>query len=318
MHDDTRVLIPADLEREDRLLWGLTARQLAILSVTAVTSYLVYGVASRVTPQTVALACVVPLVTVGAALALFRRDGVGLDQLVVAAWRQSRMPRRQVFAPEGVPGPAELGPRLDEPLPGVLNLPVRSVRRDGVLDLGGDGVAVIVDCSTISFALRTDEEQLALVAAFGRWLNSLTHPVQVVVVAERVNLRPAIVRLRADAPALPHPALERGALEHAAFLERLGASRDLLRRRVLLVLREPHDAPGGRDVAGAAGRVLRRAEDAAHALGAAQVTARVLDAAQAAAVLAGCLDPGMPPGLTDLAAPNEPVTAARLFKEDQL
>ncbi|MCP2337483.1 PrgI family mobile element protein [Actinomadura rupiterrae] len=317
MRDDTRVLIPADLEREDRLLWGLSARQLAILAVAAVVAWLLYGLAARLAPEAVALAVAAPPLAAGSALALFRRDGVGLDRLLLAAWRQNRTTRRQVYAPEGVPAPCALGPDTDQPPPGVLNLPVRSVRGDGVLDLGADGVAVIVDCSTISFALRTDEEQMALVAAFGRWLNSLTHPVQVVVVAERINLRPAIERLRADAPGLAHAALERAALEHAAFLARLGSSRDLLRRRVLLVLREPFES-GGHDVAGAAGRVLRRAEDACHALAGAQVITRILDASQTTAVLAACLDPDMPPGLTDLAAPGDPVTGSRRFEEDQL
>jgi hypothetical protein len=114
-------------------------------------------------------------------------------------------------------------------------LPARSIRSDGVIDLGAGGVTALVGCSTVSFALRTSEEQRALVAAYGRSLNSLTHPVQLLVTAERINLRPAIEQLRHDAPALPDPALERAALEHANYLAKLDDSRDLLRRRVLLL-----------------------------------------------------------------------------------
>lgn len=308
---DSRVRIPADVEREDRVLANLTARQLAILSIVAVVAYALYTVAARLAPPPLAAALTVPLLGTGAAVAVVRRDGLGLDRLLLAAWRQARSPHHQVYAPEGIAAPSAWAPEPSGPLPAPLGLPVHSIGSDGVLDLGPDGVAALVDCSTVSFALRTDEEQRALVAAYGRWLNSLTQPVQVLVAAEQINLRPAIERLREDAPGLPHPALERAALEHANFLAKLGSSRDLLRRRVLLVLREPYGAGQGaaHDAAGAAGRVLRRAEDACRSLAAAAVTARVLEAPETTAVLANCLDPGLPPGLADQALPGEVITS---------
>lgn len=292
-----RVKIPANTDLPDRVLAGLTAHQLAILSVAAV---ILWGLHELV-PLPVLGVVAMPVMGVATALALGRRDGVGLDRLLLAAWRQNRAPRRHVYAPDGIT-PAPTGAPGAQPEP--LWLPVQTIRPDGTLNLGPDGVAALVDCSTVSFALRTGEEQQALVGAFGRWLNSLTQPIQLVIAAERVNLAPAIERLRNDAPTLPHPALERAAYEHAAFLSRLDASRDLLRRRVLLVLREPHSS----DLDGAAGRVLRRAEDAVRTLAAASITARLLDANQAAAVLASCVDPGCPPGLTGQTLPGEPVT----------
>ncbi|RBQ17255.1 PrgI family protein [Spongiactinospora rosea] len=196
-------------------------------------------------------------------------------------------------------------------------LPVEHISADGGIDLGGHGVAAIVSCSTISFALRTPAEQQALVDAFARWLNSLTGPVQIVLTAEAVNLAPAIQRLRADAPALPHVALEHAALQHAAFLARLDASRDLLRRRVLLVLREPHPprAAGRHDIDGAGRRVLRRAEDACRALAAASVHARLLTGDQAMAALQAAIDPAFPPGLSALALPGATITRRRASDE---
>jgi hypothetical protein len=150
-----------------------------------------------------------------------------------------------------------------------------------VADLGADGAAVLVACSTVSFALATPAEQEAMTGVLGRWLNSLTGPAQVVIRAERVDLGPAIERLEQAAPGLPHPALEEAALEHAAFLADVAACCDLLFRQVLVVLRET--APGaGRDTA------------AARALAAAGVTARVLDGAEAAALIAAACDPYNP------------------------
>ena len=42
---------------------------------------------------------------------------------------------------------------------------------------------------------------------------------QILVRAGRADLSAAVAALRDAAPALPHPALEQAALEHAAFLE---------------------------------------------------------------------------------------------------
>lgn len=101
----------------------------------------------------------------------------------------------------------------------------------------------------------------------------------------------AIERLEQAAPGLPHPALEDAALEHAAFLAHVAASRDLLFRQVLVIIREP--APGaGRNTAAA--RALRRGEETARALAAAGIAARVLDGAEAAAVIAAACDPFNP------------------------
>ena len=41
----SRIRLPADVEMEDRLAWGLTARQLVILAVTAIVCYGVFAAA---------------------------------------------------------------------------------------------------------------------------------------------------------------------------------------------------------------------------------------------------------------------------------
>ena len=117
----------------------------------------------------------------------------------------------------------------------------------------------------MNFALRSPDEQDALAAAYGRWLNSLTGPVQILVRAGRADLSAAVAALREAAPGLPHPALEQAALEHAAFLEGLAAERDVLTRQALLIVREPGHGTG-RPGGTAAGRALQRAGEAARLL----------------------------------------------------
>jgi len=186
-----------------------------------------------------------------------------------------------------------------------------------VVDLGPDGLAVVCVCSTVNFALRTDTEQESLVASFGRYLHSLSAPIQILIRAQRLDLSGQIAELRERAGVLPHPALEAAAREHADYLAQLVDHADLLRRQVLLVLREPGHAPGSIGAAQllsrliptprsrSAGRVVgddgvrraaetrlaRRIAETVQLLAPAGIVVTPLDAGQATAVLASACNP---------------------------
>jgi hypothetical protein len=207
-----------------------------------------------------------------------------------------------VPAPEGIPGlPALLRRTHAEPAPAPLGLPARGIDPDGVVDLGGDGAALLCQATTVNFALRTEAEQEALVAAFARFLHALAGPVQLVVRAERIDVRALIDDLERTAVELPHPQLERCAGDHAGFLDELARRRDVLRRELLVVLRDPR-------LPGAGARLARRAEEAAGLLAQAGVTLNPLDQHATSAVLARALDPNGPPRPAGLAGPDETVT----------
>ncbi len=319
--DSGRVRIPADVDRPDKLLAGLTARQLAILAVAAIALWAGYAATRHLVPPAAYGAVAVPVAAVAALLALGRMEGVPADRWVLAAWRHRRSPRRLVPAPDGVPAVPSFLAKADGPhpqaLPAPLRLPLAGIDASGVVDLGPDGLAVICRASAVTFGLRTPAEQEALVAGFARFLSSLADPVQVLVRAERLDVGPAIDALLDAAPGLPHVALERAARDHAAFLADLATSRALLRREVLVVLRQPMGQPAGQASAEGdrSGRLLRRAAEAVTALGAAGVSLSVLDGAGAISVLGRCLDPAALPRPGALAGSSagvdEPVTVAR-------
>lgn len=315
--DTGRVRIPADVDRPDKLLAGLTARQLAILAVAAIALWAGYAATRHLVPPAAYGAVAIPIGAVAALLALGRMEGVPADRWVIAAWQHRRSSRRLVPAPEGVPAVpgflAKAASSKPAALPAPLRLPLVGIGAHGVVDLGPDGLAVICRASAVTFSLRTPAEQEALVAGFARFLSSLADPVQVLVRAEPLDVGPAIDALLDAAPGLPHVALERAARDHAAFLADLAASRDLLRREVLVVLRLP---AGQASTEGAgAGRLLRRAAEAVTALGAAGVSLSVLDGVAASSVVARSLDPATPPRPGALAGSaggiDEPITLAR-------
>ncbi len=352
------VRIPADVDMHDRVLGPLTARQLAILAAAGAVLYLIWAATRTLVPIPVFLAFSVPIGAASAMLALGKRDGVPMDKLLVAAIRQRVAPRHRVAAPEGVrPAPAWLTAGTDQPAagrqggkdrapqpgqvsPSALRLPAEGVTDTGVVDLGADGLAVVAVASTVNFALRTPNEQEALVAGFGRYLHSLTAPVQVLVRTERLDLSAQITELRERAGGLPHPALEAAAAEHADYLVQLGQQSDLLRRQVLLVLREPLGVTAPTDGLGGPGplavlgsmagrrrgrhahgqadagarraaesRLVRRLGEAIELLSPAGVVVTPLDAGQATAVLASACNPDslLPPS-AGLAGADEVIT----------
>lgn len=305
--DGGRVRVPADVDRPDTLLAGLTARQLAILAVAAVAIWAAYVAARLVVPLAVFAGLAVPVAGVAVTLALGRRDGLGADRLAAAALRQARRPRRMVLAPNGVNPPPTWAGQPSLPLPAPLALPLTGIGGHGVIDLGADGAALVCRAAAVTFALRTPAEQQGLVAGFARWLNSLDQPAQILVRATPVDLAPTIRALEQAAGGLPHPGLEAACVDHARFLADLAAGADLLTREVLVVLREPC-LPGRAEDAAAALR--RRAQEATSALAAAGVTLAVLDSTETTACLSRCLDPAGPPRPAGLAAPDAVITAA--------
>lgn len=285
--------IPADIDRPDKIAYGLTFRQLLITATTGGTAAAIYYLFHQLLPIVILSAILLPLIALGIAVALGRRDGLPLDRFALAALLFTRSPKRLVAAPDGVLEPPQWC-RLRGKLPAPLRLPVRAIRTDGALELAEGGVAALVETSTLSFHLRTPGEQAALVGAFGRWLNSLEAPVQILARARPVDLSPLVEAIEQRSEHLAPPALADAAHEHAAFLTELNATQDLLARQVLIVLREhPTASRGRRSVRrdACAAVVLRRAAEAERGLAALGVTTRVLDASSAQEVLTECLDP---------------------------
>ncbi|MGH9083568.1 MAG: PrgI family protein [Acidimicrobiales bacterium] len=298
-----RVRIPADVDRPDKLLAGLTARQLAIVAAGALVLWAGYAATRHVVPVGAYAAVALPVAALVAVLAIGRVEGVPADRFVAAALRHLGSPRRLVPAPDGVPAPPAFLGGACGPLPSPLRLPLSGIGADGIVDLGPDGLAITCRASAVTFSLRTPGEQEALVSGFARFLNGLADPVQILVRSAPLDVGPAVRALLDAAPGLPHVALERAARDHARFLGDLAEHHDLLRREVLVTLRQPKAED-------AASRLRRRAKEAVAALAAAGVTLRAQDGPGAASLLASCLDPAAPPGTGVAGSTDEPVTRA--------
>jgi hypothetical protein len=284
-----RIRLPADVEMEDRLAFGLTARQLVILVATALACYAVFAAAGSVLPMGVAVVLAAPLALAGVALALGRRDGLTGDLLALAAARHLTRPQRRVAAPEGLP--ARLPDAPTQPGISLLNVPVSAILAGGVVELSDGTSALLLAASGTSWALRSEEEQAALVEAYGRFLNSLVEETSIVVRSEPVDLAERATAIEQSAQGLPHAALRHCAHEYGQFLSQLaGEGEGLRRRQILLVL-----STRSRERDSAKTTLERRANEAAGLLRAAGVELHALDGRLATALLLGALEPPGPP-----------------------
>lgn len=290
----TRVKLPADVELEDKLAFGLTARQLLLLGATALITYTLYTLAASVLPLAVAAVVCVPVAVPGAVLALGRKDGLPADALARHALRHLLRPRRRLLAPEGIPAPLPGEPRRVGAAP--LELPVHAVYRSGLVELSDGSYAVVLRAASGSFGLKSNEEQEALVEAFGRFLNSLSEPVAIYIRSEPLDLTDRAAKLDEQAASLRGRALGDAARAHANFLRQLPVGAELRRRDLLLLL-----CASTSETAAARTTLERRAAETTELLRAAGVELSRLDGEQTAALLARALDPGGPPAGSTLA-----------------
>jgi hypothetical protein len=282
------VRVPAEVEKPDPILFGLTARQAAMAASVLGGLWGLWQATRTWVPAPIFLIVAVPIATAVITVLTVRRGGRPLEDVLVDAWRHHRAPKRLVPS-DGPPdqGPAPVPEWIDldpGPLPAPLRLPATAINEAGIVDLGGDGLARPLACSTVNFGLRTPAEQRVLLAGFARWLHSLSSPVQIVARAEPLDLTPITRHLTAQAGSLPHPALETACHAHAEFLDHLARTQRPLRRRVTVVL----TATGGDQ----AGELGHRAEDTARTLAGCDLTVTPLSAARTAGLLRAAADPG--------------------------
>ncbi|MBN1171095.1 MAG: PrgI family protein [Micromonosporaceae bacterium] len=274
----------ADIDAPDRVLYGLTAHQVALLAATGTVLWLAYQAVTPTVPATGFAVAALPVGAIATAIALGRRDGISMDRWIAAAVRAWRSPHRLVAAPEEIPAaPPWAPPARHVGVPVLpLRLPACAIGDTGVIDLDGGRVALTA-ATTVNFDLRATGEQHALVDAMGRWLNSLSQPVQIVISTRRADLGIHADRIDNRLDQLPHPALADAAAGYAQFLRDLAVERDPLDRHLLIA----HQVGAPTDPSAA----RRAAEHTARALTGLGASTRVLDGGEVTDALVGACDP---------------------------
>lgn len=293
------VKLPSDVDLADRILWGLTARQLAILGATCLCGWSVYLSLAAMPYIAAPVAGVVAAVGVAAAFA--RPDGLKAERWLLEAVRHLVTPRRRVMAPEGLPDVPEWG--KVRPSVGALEMPLADISKDGVISLGKNMHSLVCRASALNLALRSEAERLSLIEGLGRFLNSIDSSLSFVVRSERSDIRDHLEEIERGAGALPHPALEQAARSHLAYLRSLADRRDVLRREVYLVF-----TTLAQDEADASVHLLARTEEAAGLLRGLGIRLMPMKGLDALGLIARACDPDTAPAASQVGLPGDVVT----------
>jgi len=176
---------------------------------------------------------------------------------------------------------------------------------DGVLCLRGGDYRAILEAQSVNFALKSEAEQESIMAGYRAFLNSLSYPIQVVVRILPTNVEAYLAGVRERFGGRSGEALRRLALDHEAFVRRLGRERTLLERRFYVVvpaglegsferrgIRWPwQKTPGNvrQNLDAAARQLTFRCQELKQALASFGVGARRLDSDEIARLWSDCL-----------------------------
>ena len=279
-----RARVPADVDRPDPVLFGLTARQTVVVAVTGLLLYAGWAATRTLIPATVFLLAAAPIAAAGFLTAVGHRDGIPLDRWLHAAIRHRRSPHRLV----PTDGPVTAAAGLDRhPRRPRCRCPRRCACPPAASPPTGWSTSARTappPCcprppSRSGCAPPANSTPSSPGSANGS--TPSTRP-------PRSWSRPAVSPSACSPtgstnarPPWPIRCWRTTARRHAAFLDDLAAHRELLHRQITIAIRDRRSPAAA----------LHRAGDAARALAACEVAATVLDADHTAATLDGCFRP---------------------------
>lgn len=131
--------------------------------------------------------------------------------------------------------------KLSKPKPGPSTerfLDIAEIRDDMVLLMDGTVRAVLL-VSSINFALKSADEQEAIIQAYVTFLNSLEYPIQVVIQSRRMNIDAYMNRLRERERTVENDLLRAQITDYSAFVMELVELGQIMQKMFYLLI--PYD-----------------------------------------------------------------------------
>jgi hypothetical protein len=128
--------------------------------------------------------------------------------------------------------------KLAGPKPGLASqkfLDIAEIREDTVIMKDGTLRAVLL-VSSINFALKSVDEQNAIVQAYMQFLNGLDFPIQVVIQSRRMNIDNYLRQLSDQEKILTNDLLKRQIRDYKDFIKQLIQLGDIMQKRFFVVV----------------------------------------------------------------------------------
>lgn len=117
-------------------------------------------------------------------------------------------------------------------------LDIAEIRQGSVILKDGTLRAVLM-VSSINFALKSEDEQQAIIQGYMSFLNSLEYPIQVVIQSRKMNIDAYLASLHEAERATKNDALRTQILDYRSFIQELVSLGEIMQKKFYLVV--PYD-----------------------------------------------------------------------------
>jgi hypothetical protein len=114
-------------------------------------------------------------------------------------------------------------------------VPVKEVR-GGVIVLKEGGLRAIVLASSINFALKSSDEQIAILSQFQNFLNSLDFSVQIFIQSRKLDIRPYVALLEERETAQTNDLMKIQVREYIEFIKTFTADANIMSKSFFVVV----------------------------------------------------------------------------------
>lgn len=133
-------------------------------------------------------------------------------------------------------------------------VPIEEIR-DGILVLKNKELRAVIMASALNFALKSADEQQAIIINFQDFLNSLDFPIQVFVQSRKINLDPYIERLESARKEQTNELLQIQIQEYVEFIKTMVSSTEIVTKSFYVVVPFKH-VTGAQLPTGGAGKLF--------------------------------------------------------------
>lgn len=108
--------------------------------------------------------------------------------------------------------------------------------RDDVVILKDGTLRAVILCSSVNFALKGEDEQNALIAAYVEFLNSLDHPLQIVIQSRKLDVEGYIRRLREAEKKQTNELLKSQIIGYLDYIKQLIEIGEIMTKRFFIII----------------------------------------------------------------------------------
>lgn len=117
--------------------------------------------------------------------------------------------------------------------------------RENVVIMKDGSMRMVLMVSSINFALKSEDEQQAVIQGYMQFLNGLDHPLQISVQSRKMNIDGYLARLKAQEDTIANELLKTQIRDYTSFIKELVDLGEIMQKRFFVVV--PYDPTEGNE-----------------------------------------------------------------------